>query len=49
MNLHARDKIVGLIEAARMGKWQLAAISDVAGNDEHVCYYAIEEFLFVVW
>ena len=50
LNIHARDKVAGLIEAARKGKWQLAAISDVAGgNDEHVCYYAIEEFLFVVW
>ena len=45
LNIHARDKVAGLIEAARNGKWQLSVISD----DEHVCYYAIEEFLFVVW
>ena len=43
LSIHARDKVAGLIDAARKGKWQLAAIS------EHVCYYAIEEFLFVVW
>ena len=50
LNIHARDKVAGLIEAARKGKWQLAAISDVAGgSDKHVCCYAIEEFLFVVW
>ena len=50
LSTHARDKVAGLIEAARKGKWQSAAISDVAGgSDEHVCYYAIEEFLFVTW
>ena len=50
LNIHARDKVAGLIEAARKGNWQLAAISDVpGGNDEHVCFYAIEEFFFVVW
>ena len=30
LSIHARDKVAGLIEAARKGKWQLAAISDVA-------------------
>ena len=50
LSLHARDKVAGLIEAARKGSWQLAAILDVAGgSDEHVCCYAIEKFLFVTW
>ena len=51
LSIHARDKVAGLIEAARKkGRWQLAAITDVAGgSDEHVCYYANEEFLFVTW
>ena len=50
LSIHTRDNVAGLIEAARKGKGQLAAISDVAGgNDEHVCYHVIEEFFFVVW
>ena len=47
MSFHARDKVAGLIGAARKGKWQLAAMS--GGRDEHVCCYAIEECFFVVW